>query len=92
MFQKLSPALLKELPHVMTSSTNVWIVFIEFFTVIKDQVDIDDERLQVLIPEILKKKEDIFRLERTADTSHNSWKKLNKTENTGLALTSVRGF
>lgn len=36
----------------MTSSTNVWIVFIEFFTVIKDQVDIDDERLQVLIPEI----------------------------------------
>lgn len=52
LFQKLSPALLKELPHVMTSSTNVWIVFIEFFTVIKDQVDIDDERLQVLIPEI----------------------------------------
>lgn len=40
----------------------------------------------------LKKKEDIFRLERTADTSHNSWKKLNKTENTGLALTSARGF
>lgn len=49
LFQKLSPALLKELPHVMTSSTNVWIVFIKFFAVIKDQVDVNDESLQVLI-------------------------------------------
>lgn len=55
LFQKLRPALLKELPHVMTSSTNVWIVFIEFFTVIKHQVDVNDESLEVLIPEIRKK-------------------------------------
>lgn len=55
LFQKLSPALLEELPHVMTSSTNVWIVFIEFFAVIKDQVNINDESLQILIPEIKKK-------------------------------------
>lgn len=56
LFQKLSPALLKELPHVMTSSTNVWIVFIELFAVIKHQVDVNDESLQVLIPEIKKTK------------------------------------
>ena len=35
----------------MTGSANVWIVFIEFFAVVKDQVDIDDESLQILIPE-----------------------------------------
>lgn len=55
LFQKLSPALLEELPHVMTSSTNVWIVFVVFFAVIKDQVNIDDEGLKVLIPEIKKR-------------------------------------
>lgn len=55
LFQKLSPSLLKELPHVVTSSTNFGIVFIEFFAVIVDQVDINDESLQVLIPEINEK-------------------------------------
>ena len=34
----------------MTGSANVWIVFIEFFAVVKDQLDIDDEGLQIWIP------------------------------------------
>ena len=52
----------------MTSSTNVWIVFIEFFTVIKHQVDVNDESLEVLIPEIKKNKQNILLLESTAYT------------------------
>lgn len=49
LFQKLSPALLKKLPHIVTCSTNVWIVFIELFAVVKHQVNINDEGLQILI-------------------------------------------
>ena len=39
----------------MTGSANVWIAVIEFFAVVKDQVDIDEEGLQILIPEKKKK-------------------------------------
>lgn len=49
LFEKFSPTLLEKLPHVVTGSTNVRIVFIEFFAVIKHQVDINDKSLQVLI-------------------------------------------
>lgn len=49
LFEKLSPTLLEKLPHVVTGSTDVRVVFVEFFAVIEHEVDVDDERLQVLI-------------------------------------------
>lgn len=54
LFQKLRPALLEKLPHVVAGSANVRVVLVEFLAVVKHQVDVDDESLQILIPERIK--------------------------------------
>lgn len=50
LLQELSPSLLKELPHVVSRTANVRVVLVKLLTVVEHQVDINDERLEVLVP------------------------------------------
>lgn len=50
LLQELSPPFLEELPHVVSGAADVRVVLVELFAVIEYQVDVDDERLEVLVP------------------------------------------
>lgn len=54
LFQQFSPSFVKESPHVVSGSSDFWIVFVEFFTIIKNQVHVNDECLQIQVPEIIR--------------------------------------
>lgn len=49
LLQKLSPPLFKELSHVVSGPADVRVVLVELLAVVEHQVDVDDERFQVLI-------------------------------------------
>lgn len=51
LLQKFRPPLLEELSHVVSGPADVRVVLVELLAVVEHQVDVDDERLQVLIPE-----------------------------------------
>lgn len=50
LLQELGPPLLKELPHVVSRAANVRVVLVELLAIVEHQVDVNDERLEVLVP------------------------------------------
>lgn len=51
LFQELSPSPLKKSPHTVSCTSNVRIILIELFTVLKNQVNINDKCLQIQVSE-----------------------------------------
>lgn len=49
MFQELSPSPLKKSPHIVSCTSNVRIILIKLFTVLKNQVNVNDKCLQIQV-------------------------------------------
>lgn len=55
LFQQFSPSFVKKPPHAVAGPSDFWIVFIKSFTVLKNQVHVNDESFQIEVPVIIRK-------------------------------------
>lgn len=53
--QQLSPLFVKKVPHAVSGSPYIWIILIEFFTVLEYQIHVNHKTVQIWVPVIDKK-------------------------------------
>lgn len=56
LLQQLGPSFVKESPHAVAGLSNLWIILIKFFTVLKNKIHVHNEAFQIQVPVITRKK------------------------------------